>query len=590
MPVDLFVLLVLGLVLVAAVAGTVAYATAHAIRRPAPAGEDDGQTTDTGHRDRQRQEPREPDRGPAQQGRTTDADAGVVRPTDSRLVARVVAFLYLASVAMVVALTGAWPETEAVIFTLLATGTLLVVLFLDMLPKGALGRARRPVEGVGAVLFVGILVALTGGTQSPFFVGFFLVVAGTALTIEGNAPLLIALLASATLAFAAVVAAGMDALTPESLGWIGFNAVALILLADIAAAAGRAQRQARDDAIRASRFDPLTGLFNRSYFLSVIEHEIRRSARMSRRFSMLMLDLDDLKPVNDTFGHQWGDRLLRAVADTIRRTVRFTDAAARYGGDEFVILLPETDAAGGYVVGEKLRRDIAAVSVRAADREVRSTVSVGLVTYPEDGTTIEQLVAAADVAMYEAKRRGKNRIVGYQTRTERVATAIDIEAGEAIPVLPASDARTGGDPAPWGAMPSVGEMDEDQPAPRPIDRTPGTSSQGRGAGSSGSARGGGPSRPTTGVGPGSSGREPAGGQPWLTRTDDPSARQPRIPPQGDRPTAEPQPPPAPPQRPAADLRSGGRSSSRSDEIRSRAEQPWITLPIEPWEPPERPKG
>jgi diguanylate cyclase (GGDEF)-like protein len=540
-PVDLFVLLVLGLVLVAAVAGTVAYATAHAIRRPAPAGEDDGQTTDTGHRDRQRQEPREPDRGPAQQGRTTDADAGVVRPTDSRLVARVVAFLYLASVAMVVALTGAWPETEAVIFTLLATGTLLVVLFLDMLPKGALGRARRPVEGVGAVLFVGILVALTGGTQSPFFVGFFLVVAGTALTIEGNAPLLIALLASATLAFAAVVAAGMDALTPESLGWIGFNAVALILLADIAAAAGRAQRQARDDAIRASRFDPLTGLFNRSYFLSVIEHEIRRSARMSRRFSMLMLDLDDLKPVNDTFGHQAGDRLLRAVADVIANTVRFTDSGARYGGDEFVVLLPETEPTGAYIVAEKLRRDIAALAMRAADRTIRSTVSIGLVAYPDDGATFEQLISAADVAMYESKRRGKNQIVGYKTRTERVPTALEIEAPALVSLGPEAKAVEGASP------------------PDVFTTVP---------------------------------RLPADGEePWLTRTEpvsEPEAQEERTGPGG-----------------SADGRDVGREPSREEEIRSSRDRPWVAMPVEqtgtpgadepdapdaPTDPPKRPPG
>ena len=161
-----------------------------------------------------------------------------------------------------------------------------------------------------------------------------------------------------------------------------------------------------------------------------MEQEIRRSDRMGRDFTMLMLDLDDLKPVNDTFGHQWGDRLLKSVADTIRHTIRFTDAAARYGGDEFVVLLPETDAAGGYVVAEKLRRDVAALTLRAADRTVRSSVSVGLVTYPHDGATIEQLVAAADVAMYESKRRGKNRIVGYQARTERIVTAVDIEVAD----------------------------------------------------------------------------------------------------------------------------------------------------------------
>ena len=178
-----------------------------------------------------------------------------------------------------------------------------------------------------------------------------------------------------------------------------------------------------------------------------------------------MLDLDDLKPVNDTFGHQWGDRLLKAIADAIRHTIRFTDAAARYGGDEFVVLLPETDVAGGYVVGEKLRRDIAAMTLHAADRNVRSSVSVGLVSYPDDGTTIEQLVAAADVAMYESKRRGKNRIVGYQTRTERVATAMDsAQSADLVQLTPASDARTGGDPAPWypvspegGARVSYGE-------------------------------------------------------------------------------------------------------------------------------------
>ena len=154
---------------------------------------------------------------------------------------------------------------------------------------------------------------------------------------------------------------------------------------------------------------------------------------------MLMLDLDDLKPVNDTFGHQWGDRLLKAIADTVRRDRSASPtAAARYGGDEFVVLLPETDAAGGYVVGEKLRRDIAALTL-ACGRPQRALIGVGRASspIPTMARTIEQLVAAADVAMYEAKRRGKNRIVGYQTRTERVATDIDADThapGAADPV------------------------------------------------------------------------------------------------------------------------------------------------------------
>jgi hypothetical protein len=109
------------------------------------------------------------------------------------------------------------------------------------------------------------------------------------------------------------------------------------------------------------------------------------------------------------------------------RTVRATDTAGRYGGDEFVVLLPETDAEGAFVVAEKLRRDISQLAIRVHDRNVRTSVSLGLVAYPEDGTTIEALLSAVDAAMYEAKRRGKNQIVGYTTRTERVATAIGAE-------------------------------------------------------------------------------------------------------------------------------------------------------------------
>ena len=651
MSADLILLLSLGLIVIAAVAVAVAYATAYTARRDFGAAP--GEAAGPGLRDhddgppelRQAVGPADATAGPGSRPRS-----GFIASTSTRQVARVVAFLYLASVAVVVALSDAWPESQPAIFSLLAAGTLLVVLFMDLVPPAALGRWRRPVEGVGAVIFLGLLAALTGGAGSPFFVGFFLVVAGASLSTEGRAPLAIALLAAATVVLVGLGDALETPLQAEELAWVGFNAVALILLADIATAAARAQRHARDEALRASRFDALTGLYNRAFFVTTMEQEIRRSDRMGRGFTMLMLDLDDLKPVNDTFGHQWGDRLLRTVADTIRRTVRFTDAAARYGGDEFVILLPETDAAGGYVVGEKLRRDIAAVTLRAAGRSFRSTVSVGLVTYPDDGSTIEALVAAADVAMYESKRRGKNRIVGYQTRTERVATAIDIETGEGLTRTPAEDARTGGDPAPWGVLPGGGDaptvlphsVSVEEPGHVPQRTRPDAASRppdagGRTPEASGrlpEARGrppeaGGLAPDAGGLAPDASGPPPAAGrldpdaqasasapdvppsgalttrgdarppgaevrpadasarstgQPWLTRTDDAWTPPPRAP-------GQPRPPEAPSQRPAADLGAGGgsfgRSGSRSEEIRSE-DRPWIALPIEPYEPPDRP--
>jgi len=618
---DQLVLLFVGLVVIAAVAVTVAYATAHARRRDTNPGH--GDTLWPGLRDHDDLMAAAADRagmtptawheprkgaggGPAEAGAGNAASrtsGSLVSPTSVRQVARVVAFLFLAAAAVVVALTRAWPATEPAVFTLLAVGMLLVVLSMDLVPPSALGRWRRPAEAVGAIIFLGLLMALTGSASSPFFVGFFLVVAGTALSTEGRAPLAIALLAAATLALVGIVGAIDAPLDPVAVAWIGFDAVALILLADIATAAARAQRHARDEALRASRFDALTGLYNRGFFFTMMEQEIRRSERMDRGFTVLMLDLDDLKPVNDRFGHQWGDRLLRATAETIRRTIRFTDSAARYGGDEFVILLPETDAPGGYVVGEKLRKDIADVALHAADRVVRSSVSVGLVNYPDDGTTIEQLVAAADVAMYEAKRRGKNRIVGYQTRLERVATAIEVEVGgPPAPLPPADGVRTGGDPVPWGA--SAASVGAEPPLPRttratdvPVARPPGPTEgpasrdSGATAGATTLPRDDAGDRPqaTAEVGRPTGQAVPpapgAGGEvtwstaasgpesPWLTSMDGPM-----VEPDAESDAQGPEPRPTATRDP----------KYWSGQIDRPTDRPWIVLPIEPDEPPGGP--
>jgi diguanylate cyclase (GGDEF)-like protein len=577
---DQIILLVVGLIVIAAVAVTVAYATSSAARgggprngpprRPAP---DPAVSTW-----RERDEQAEPATGPATA--VMRSSTTFISPASTRQVARVVALLFLAAVAVVVALTRAWPEQEPAIFTLLAAGMLLVVLFMDMVPPAAFGRYRRPMEGIGAIVFLGLLMTITGGAGSPFLVGFYLVAAGTALSSEGRAPLAVALVGACTIAVVGLLDAVVDGpLEPEALAWVGINAVSLILLADIATAAARSQRHARDEALRASRFDALTGLYNRAFFFTTMEQEIRRSDRMGRGFTLLMLDLDDLKPVNDTFGHQWGDRLLKAIADTVRQTVRFTDAAARYGGDEFVVLLPETDAAGGYVVGEKLRRDIHALTLRAGDRNVRSSVSVGLVAYPDDGSTIEQLVAAADVAMYEAKRRGKNRIVGYQMRTERVATDIDAGTHQLVQLTPSDAVRTGGDPVPWDISRSDRttirvQPEESAPPPWSSGVTQPTYS---------------PGRPRPEALPPDEPPEPptrmrtsveAPDQPWLTRTDVtfPADVEPRpgLAHADDRPD----------DRPSTERHNTGRASSRSDEIRGTGDdRPWIVLPIEPDDEP-----
>ena len=147
--------------------------------------------------------------------------------------------------------------------------------------------------------------------------------------------------------------------------------------------------------------------------MSELEQEILRATRTGRPFAVAMLDLDGLKAANDRFGHDWGDQLLKAVADVLQGDIRVTDVAARFGGDEFVLMLPETDLNGAILVADKVRVDISRIALPHNDAVVRTSVSIGIVTFPDDGRSSAELMRRADLAMYEAKRRGRDQIVRF---------------------------------------------------------------------------------------------------------------------------------------------------------------------------------
>ncbi len=156
-----------------------------------------------------------------------------------------------------------------------------------------------------------------------------------------------------------------------------------------------------------ARIDELTGLFNRRHFEERLKEEIARHSRYEDVFSLLMLDLDSFKTYNDMFGHPSGDRLLNQIGRIVNRSIRSADQAFRYGGDEFVVILPQTIVDDAYVVAERVRGDIAA---EMEAKEIAVTCSGGLVSYPSDGTIPGELITMADTALYYAKRTGGNRI------------------------------------------------------------------------------------------------------------------------------------------------------------------------------------
>ena len=164
----------------------------------------------------------------------------------------------------------------------------------------------------------------------------------------------------------------------------------------------------------AATVDSLTGFFLRDYFFRRLGEEYERTSRYGGKFSLLMLDLDGFKSINDRHGHMTGDRFLRTISGTIRSGLRAADLACRYGGDEFCLLLPETGIRGARTIAERIRAAVAERVVEVGDLRLRTTVSIGVAVFPEhDQGSVETLLRNSDMALYEAKRAGRDRVVPF---------------------------------------------------------------------------------------------------------------------------------------------------------------------------------
>jgi diguanylate cyclase (GGDEF)-like protein len=170
----------------------------------------------------------------------------------------------------------------------------------------------------------------------------------------------------------------------------------------------------------ATRTDPLTGLFNRRAFRELFDHELERARRAERSLSVVVGDLDNFRQINDRLGYDAGDRALVRVADRVRAGKRRIDVAARTGGEQFAVLMPETGLRASLLAAERLRAD---VRRGLAEESVPLTISFGVASFPQQGATVEQLLHAADRALYAAKELGRDRSVVYSAEVDKVLAA-----------------------------------------------------------------------------------------------------------------------------------------------------------------------
>jgi diguanylate cyclase (GGDEF)-like protein len=202
--------------------------------------------------------------------------------------------------------------------------------------------------------------------------------------------------------------------------------------------------------------DPLTGTFNRRYFMELMAREQRRADRYDAVYAILMVDIDHFKRVNDTYGHQVGDRAIQAMAEACKKATRPTDVVARYGGEEFIVSLTHTNLAGAAKVAERLREAVSQIAIPTDRQALSFTISIGVGSYAR-GSSIEHIIGRADQALYRAKAGGRNRVCLEEPADGAVPTAgqgpVDDQPRPASEAMPPGN-RPGPStvpPTPWAA-------------------------------------------------------------------------------------------------------------------------------------------
>jgi diguanylate cyclase (GGDEF)-like protein len=278
-----------------------------------------------------------------------------------------------------------------------------VLVFRYARPFGKHTRLKLTIEILVMLAFLTGVLAVAGGVGSPLVNLYLLPIVTAALALGKRETALVMLLVCMCYALLATVTLGAAALTAdfaiEAVGVLApfvLVAFSTSLLVDNIHTAKQQIRALSDR-------DELTGLYNMRAFTRLVEREHEIASRSERPYSILMVDVEHLKAINDTYGHEAGNRAVRLVAESLQRLTRSTDWVARYGGDEFVVFLASADKAAAAEVAQRIRNVVFSTTLEVDVKMVRIKVNVGAGTFPDDGNAVQPVMAAADRMMYKDK-------------------------------------------------------------------------------------------------------------------------------------------------------------------------------------------
>jgi diguanylate cyclase (GGDEF)-like protein len=274
-------------------------------------------------------------------------------------------------------------------------------------------RWKLATESWAMLLFISWVVIHTGGVHSPLLNLYLLVIIASALTLGKVITLLEFVLITCVYLYMGYPIYAGETFSVSNFVQLMVMFTPFLLVGYLTTMLAADVQYGRKMLELLAETDELTGAHNRRSLGGALQRELERSIRLGKPFSLMQIDADNLKSINDSFGHEAGDKLLKNLCDIVEETSRESDTLARTGGDEFVMLLPGIDGEHAAVIGERIRKAVTNSAFDVKGNQISTTVSIGIACYPHDTDNLDELLRMADSAMYLSKQAGRNKVTRH---------------------------------------------------------------------------------------------------------------------------------------------------------------------------------